>query len=51
MPGLATSSFGGFGSNVSELQPPVATGERAASSPDIKLETPKLPQVMDEEEL
>lgn len=52
MPGLASSAFGGFGSHVNENQAPVAAGDRAASTPEIKLDaTPKLPQVNDEEDL
>lgn len=52
MPGLASSAFGGFGSSVNEQQALDAAGDRAASTPEIKLDaTPKLPQVMDEEEL
>lgn len=52
MPGLASSAFGGFGSDANANQATNAAGDRAASTPEIKLDaTPKLPQVMDEEEL
>lgn len=52
MPGLASSAFGGFGNTVNESQTSAAAGDRAASTPEVKLDaTPKLPQVNDEEDL